>query len=76
MGPVASCGNNAAMESFFALLQKNILDRRPWTTHEQLRIAIMTRTEQTYCRRRQATLGRLKPVKLEAIKNTPATLTA
>lgn len=30
------------MESFFALRQKNILDRRSWTTREQLRIAIVT----------------------------------
>ena len=29
------------MESFFALLQKNVLDRRSWTTREQLRIAIV-----------------------------------
>ena len=42
MGRVASCGDNAAMESFFALLQKNVLDRRSWTTREQLRIAIVT----------------------------------
>ena len=28
MGRVASCGDNAAMESFFSLLQKNVLDRR------------------------------------------------
>ena len=30
MGRVASCGDNAAMESFFALLQKNVLNRRSW----------------------------------------------
>lgn len=42
MGRVASCGDNAAMESFFALLQKNVLDRRCWATREQLRIAIVT----------------------------------
>ena len=29
MGRVASSGNNAAMESFF-VLQKNVLDTRPW----------------------------------------------
>lgn len=29
MSRVASCGNDAAMESFFALLQKNIRNRRP-----------------------------------------------
>ena len=28
MGQVGSAGDNAAMESFFALLQKNVLDRR------------------------------------------------
>ena len=30
MGQVGSAGDNAAMESFFALLQKNVLDRRRW----------------------------------------------
>jgi len=28
MGRVGACGDNAAMESFFALLQNNVLDRR------------------------------------------------
>jgi putative transposase len=39
MGQVASAADNAAMESFFSLLQKNVLNRRPWRTREQLRIA-------------------------------------
>jgi transposase InsO family protein len=30
MGRVGACADNAAMESFFALLQKNVLDRRRW----------------------------------------------
>nr|WP_199847512.1 hypothetical protein [Janibacter massiliensis] len=30
------------MESFFALLQKNGLDRHAWTTRDELRIAIVT----------------------------------
>ncbi|MBD3948173.1 IS3 family transposase, partial [Nocardioides ganghwensis] len=30
MGRVGAAGDNAAMESFFALLQKNVLDRRAW----------------------------------------------
>ncbi len=34
MGRVGSSGDNAAMEPFFALLQKNVLDRRTWTTRE------------------------------------------
>jgi len=28
MGRVGACQDNAAMESFFSLLQKNVLDRR------------------------------------------------
>ena len=77
MGRVASCGDNAAMESFFSLLQKNVLNRRSWTTREQLRIAIVTWIERTYHRRRrQAALGRLTPVEFEAIMNTPATQAA
>jgi transposase InsO family protein len=60
MGMVGSAGDNAAMESFFALLQKNVLNRRAWRTREQLRIAIVTWIERTYHRRRrQHSLGRL-----------------
>ena len=32
MGRVGACGDNAAMESFFSLLQKNVLNRRRWAT--------------------------------------------
>ncbi len=42
MGRVGAAGDNAAMESFFSLLQKNVLNRRSWTTCEQLRLAIVT----------------------------------
>jgi hypothetical protein len=42
MGRAGACGDNAAMESFFALLQKNVLDRQRWDTREQLRLAIIT----------------------------------
>ncbi len=37
----ARARDNAAMESFFALLQKNVLDRQRWTTREELRLAIV-----------------------------------
>ncbi len=77
MGRVGAAGDNAAMESFFALLQKNVLDRRTWATREQLRIAIVTWTERTYHRRRrQDTLGRLTPVEYETIMTTLATQAA
>lgn len=77
MGRVGSSGDNAAMESFFALLQKNVLDRRSWTTREQLRIAIVTWIERTYHRRRrQVRLGRLTPIEFETIMNTTVALAA
>ncbi len=48
MGQVGSAGDNAAMESFFALLQKNVLNTKRWETREELRIAIVTWIERTY----------------------------
>lgn len=76
MGQVGAAGDNAAMESFFALLQKNVLDRRRWATRQELRLAIVTRIERTYHRRQQAALGRLTPVEYETIMTTVATQAA
>lgn len=77
MGRVGAAGDNAAMESFFALLQKNVLDRRTWATRQELRIAIVTWIERTYHRRRrQAALGRLTPIEYETIITAPATQAA
>jgi transposase InsO family protein len=51
------------MESFFAPLQKNVLNSKRWKTREELRLAIATWIEKT-CnrRRRQRGLGKLTPV--------------
>lgn len=77
MGRVGAAGDNAAMESFFSLLQKNVLNRRAWATRDELRIAIVTWIERTYHRRRrQAALGRLTPVEFETIMNPPLALAA
>jgi putative transposase len=77
MGRVGAAGDNAAMESFFALLQNNVLDRRTWPTRDELRSAIVTWIERTYHRRRRQTgLGRLTPVEYEAIMTTPASQAA
>ena len=76
MGRVASAGDNAAMESFHALLQKNVLDQRRWRTRAELHYAIVTWIERTYHRRRRQTrLGRLTPIEYETIM-TPQTATA
>ena len=42
MGRVGAAGDNAATESFFSLLQENVLARRAWATREELRIATVT----------------------------------
>jgi transposase InsO family protein len=68
MGRVGACGDNAAMESFFALLQKNVLDRRRWPTRNDLHLEIVTWIERTYHRRRrQDRLGRLTPIEYETL---------
>jgi transposase InsO family protein len=68
MGRVGACADNAAMESFFSLLQKNVLNRQRWATREQLRLAIVVWIEKTYHRRRrQDTLGRMTPIEFETL---------
>lgn len=77
MGQVGAAGDNAAMESFFSLLQKNVLDRKRWRTRDELRIAIITWIERTYHRRRrQARLGRLTPIEYETIMKPAVSLAA
>ena len=72
MGRVGTAADNAAMASFFSLLQNNVLNRQRWRTRDELRIAIVTWIERTYHRRRrQAALGRLTPIEYETIM-TPA----
>jgi transposase InsO family protein len=70
MGRVGACADNAAMESFFSLLQKNVLNRRRWQTRQQLRLPIITWIENTYHRRRrQNSLGRLTPLEFEILQS-------
>jgi putative transposase len=72
MGRIGTAGDNAAMESFVSLLQRNVLDRQSWATREQLRIAIVTWIERTYHRRRPEGLGQLTPVAYETTITPPA----
>jgi len=65
MGRVSSAGDNA-MESFYALLQRNVLDRKRWRTRDDLAYEIVYWIEHTYNRRRrQRGLGKLTPVEFE-----------
>ena len=72
MGRVGACADNAAMESFFSLLQKNVLNRqRHWASREELRLAIVVWIERTYHRRRrQDGLGRMTPIEFETLLQT------
>ncbi len=71
MGRVGACADNAAMESFFSLLQKNVLNRRRWQTRAELRLAIVIWIETTYHRRRrQDALGRMTPIDFETLTQT------
>lgn len=73
MGRVASAGDNAAMESFFSLLQRNVLNTKTWATREELTIAVISWIEHCYHqRRRQKRLGRLTPLEYETINHRPA----
>ena len=77
MGRVGACGGNAAMESFFSLLQKNLLDRHPWGSRLELRLAIVQWIEGIYHRkRRQRRLGKLTPVEFEIIMMEAVALAA
>jgi transposase InsO family protein len=77
MGRVASAGDNAAMESWHALLQKNVLDRRRWRTRDELHQAIVFWIEHTYNRRRrQRALGKLTPVEYELAFTNQAAVAA
>lgn len=68
MGRVGSSSDDAAMESFFSFLQKNVLNSRRWNTREELRLAIMIWIETKYNRRRrQRALEKLTPVEFERI---------
>lgn len=71
MGQVGSAGDNAAVENFFLLLQKNVLNRHRWQIRDQLRIAIVSWIERAY-RRRRDRLGRLTPIELKLIMSNAA----
>ena len=73
MGRVGAAGDNAAMASFFNLLQTNVLDRQRWATRDDLAVTVITWIEKTYNpRRRQRALGRLTPLELETLQQPTA----
>lgn len=66
MGRVASALDNSMMESFFATMQRELLDRRSWTTRAELARAIFEWIEGWYNpRRRHTSIANLSPVRYE-----------
>ena len=68
MGRVGSAYDNAMMESFFGTLQRELLDRRSWTTRKELASAIFEWIEAWYNpRRRHTSIDNLSPVDYERL---------
>jgi putative transposase len=68
MGRVGSAYDNAMMESFFATLQRELLDRRRWQTRKELAGAIFEWIEAWYNpHRRHSSIGHLSPVAYERL---------
>jgi putative transposase len=66
MGSVADPYDNALAESFVATLKRELLDRRPWPTREEVRTAIFEFVEVFYNRQRiHSALGYRSPVDYE-----------
>ena len=77
MGRVGAEGDNAAMESFWSLLQTNVLNQQRWGTRQELRLAIVVWIERKYHRQRaQDARGGLTPIEYEAKLSEPRTLAA
>lgn len=62
---------NAAMKSFFSLLQEDVLNRQRWQTRSQLRTEISYWIEAKYRpRRRQRALGKQTPIEFETLNKS------
>jgi len=68
MGRVGSAYDNAMMESVFSTLQRELLDRKTWTTRRELASAIFEWIEAWYNpRRRHSRIGYHSPVEHERL---------
>ena len=73
MGRVASSVDNSMIESFWATMQRELLDTRRWTTRTELASAIFEWIEAWYNpRRRHTALGMLSPAQFEALHGQAA----
>jgi transposase InsO family protein len=77
MSRKGNCWDNAVVESFFATLKTELIQRRSWPTREQVRSAIVEYIEVFYNRqRRHSSLGYQSPVDYEESFNQKSTQAA
>jgi transposase InsO family protein len=68
MGTVDDCFDNAPMESFWGLMQVELLDRQRWRTNLELATAIADYIEHFYNpARRHSALGMISPIAYEKL---------
>jgi transposase InsO family protein len=74
MGSVGDCFDHALVESFFASLECELIDRRHWRTREEARLEVFWWLEAVYNRtRRHSSIGYLSPMEYEAGLNMTVT---
>ena len=68
MGTIGDAYDNAVIESFWARMQTELLDRRRWKTRVELANAIFEYLEIFHNRqRRHSSLGMLTPIEFETV---------
>ncbi len=65
MGKVGSSYDNAAAESFFASLKRELMHGACWTSRSQVRLEVFRWISFYNVRRRHSTLGYLSPIQFE-----------
>ena len=73
MGSVGDCYDNAMCESFFASLECELLQKRPFKTRPEAKMAIFDYIEAWYNpKRRHSALGKISPINFERKHQTAA----
>jgi transposase InsO family protein len=74
MGTIGDAFDNAVIESFWARLQTELLNRKKWKTRVELSTALFEYLEIFHNRnRRHSSLGMLTPIEYEKVNNKKAT---
>jgi putative transposase len=73
IGTVGDAFDNAVIESFWARLQTELLNRKKWKTRLELSTTLFEYLEIFHNRnRRHSSLGMLTPIEFEKVNNPPA----